>query len=254
MKPINLKIKGLNSFVEEQEIDFERLTEAGFFGIFGQTGSGKSTILDGITLALYGKVSRNTRHFINTNCDKLSVSYTFQISLSEVKKYNVWRNYKRNAKGEIEAGKCRVIDLVTNSILADGSKNVTSLCEKIIGLRFEDFTRTVVLPQGKFSEFLKLERGKRTEMLERLFNLQKYGDNLAKRISSENAKFEAEENQLIGKEKSYEGITEEVLSENKEILNKYNGELEIKNKEYDKLKRDFESAKEVYELQIEARD
>lgn len=254
MKPINLKIKGLNSFVEEQEIDFERLTEAGFFGIFGQTGSGKSTILDGITLALYGEVSRNSSNFINTNCDEVSVSYTFQISLSEVKRYNVWRNYKRSKKNGKITQKCRVTDLVTNSILADSISEVNSLCKEIIGLSFEDFTRTVVLPQGKFSEFLKLERGKRTEMLERLFNLQKYGDNLAKRISSENAKFKAEENQLIGEEKGYEGITEEVLSENREILNKYSSELELKKKEYDALKVKFESAKEVYELQIEARD
>ena len=44
MRPIKLKIKGLNSFVEEQTIDFEKLTKQGFFGIFGPTGSGKSTI------------------------------------------------------------------------------------------------------------------------------------------------------------------------------------------------------------------
>ena len=52
MKPIKLVIKGLNSFIEEQTIDFEKLTDRGLFGIFGPTGSGKSTILDGITLAL----------------------------------------------------------------------------------------------------------------------------------------------------------------------------------------------------------
>ena len=60
MKPIKLKIKGLNSFIEAQEINFEILTQKGLFGIFGPTGSGKSTILDGITLALYGEVSRKS--------------------------------------------------------------------------------------------------------------------------------------------------------------------------------------------------
>ena len=55
MKPIILKIKGINSFIEEQTIDFTSLTQLGLFGIFGPTGSGKSTILDGITLALYGE-------------------------------------------------------------------------------------------------------------------------------------------------------------------------------------------------------
>ena len=52
MKPRKLTIKGLNSFIEEQVIDFKRLTEKGLFGIFGPTGSGKSTILDAMTIAL----------------------------------------------------------------------------------------------------------------------------------------------------------------------------------------------------------
>ena len=54
MKPIKLEVKGLNSFIDKQVVEFDKLTERGLFGIFGPTGSGKSTILDGITLALYG--------------------------------------------------------------------------------------------------------------------------------------------------------------------------------------------------------
>ena len=60
MRPIKLMIEGLNSFIEKQTIDFEDLTSEGFFGIFGPTGSGKSSILDGITLALYGNIARKT--------------------------------------------------------------------------------------------------------------------------------------------------------------------------------------------------
>ncbi|MDC4920032.1 AAA family ATPase, partial [Acinetobacter baumannii] len=68
MKPISLSIKGLHSFRQEQVIDFERLCDAGVFGIFGPTGSGKSSILDAMTLALYGKVERaanNTHGILN---------------------------------------------------------------------------------------------------------------------------------------------------------------------------------------------
>ena len=66
MRPIKLKISGLNSYIDEQVIDFEKLTERGLFGIFGQTGSGKSTILDAMTIAMYGNIPRNTKEFINS--------------------------------------------------------------------------------------------------------------------------------------------------------------------------------------------
>ena len=61
MRPKLLEIEGLQSFKELQRIDFETLSETGLFGIFGPTGSGKSTILDAITFALYGRVERASR-------------------------------------------------------------------------------------------------------------------------------------------------------------------------------------------------
>ncbi|MDP3486363.1 MAG: AAA family ATPase, partial [Bacillota bacterium] len=58
MKPLRLVLSGLNSFKEEQTIDFTYLCDGNVFGIFGPTGSGKSTLIDAITLALYGRVER----------------------------------------------------------------------------------------------------------------------------------------------------------------------------------------------------
>lgn len=63
MKPIKLEVKGLNSFIDKQVVEFDKLTERGLFGIFGPTGSGKSTILDGITLALYGDIARKSKGY-----------------------------------------------------------------------------------------------------------------------------------------------------------------------------------------------
>ena len=68
MKPLQLTIEGLHSFKDRQEIDFNQLAETGLFGIFGVTGSGKSSILDGITLSLFGAVKRaalNTQGILN---------------------------------------------------------------------------------------------------------------------------------------------------------------------------------------------
>src|SRR5690554_3845417 len=104
MKPILLKIKGLNSFSEQQTIDFQTLMEHGLFGIFGPTGSGKSTILDAITLALYGEIPRCTGKglsgIINTETDSVYVYFEFGLGDSSRKRrYSIERIVKRTKAG-----------------------------------------------------------------------------------------------------------------------------------------------------------
>ena len=74
MRPVYLEFCGINSFSEKAEIDFTKLLDGGLFGIFGDTGSGKSTILDCIHFALYGKIERSSgTDSINYKCDKAYV-------------------------------------------------------------------------------------------------------------------------------------------------------------------------------------
>lgn len=253
MRPIKLTIKGLNSFIEEQTVDFDKLTSRGLFGIFGPTGSGKSTILDGITLALYGDVSRKSSNYINTNCDKLNVSFEFQISTSEVKKYKVVRSFKRNKSGNPVSDKCKVIDITDGleNVLTEGVTNVNTECKKIIGLSLEDFTRTVVLPQGKFSEFLKLEGKPRREMLERLFNLEQYGDNLSVKLSREIKKEKTQNDILSGQLMGYEGISEEKKKEKEEALKENELALNIANKQLKESEKSFKENQELWNWQLE---
>lgn len=253
MKPIKLKIKGLNSFMEEQVIDFEKLSSRGLFGIFGPTGSGKSTVLDGITLALYGNVARKSSNFINTNCERMSVSFEFQVSSSEVKRYLVDREFKRT-NNAIRAGKCKIVDITNpdnKEVLADGVKTLNKKVEEIIGLNLEDFTRTVVLPQGKFSEFLKLEGKDRREMLERLFNLQKYGDELSQKLFTKIAQEKSENNVLCGQLKGYEDISEDVLKEKLNVSNIIEKKIEELNSEMKKLADKFSESEELWNYQNE---
>lgn len=256
MKPIKLEVKGLNSFIDKQVIDFQKLTERGLFGIFGPTGSGKSTILDGITLALYGDIARKSSNYINTNCDSVYVSYEFQIVGKEVKRYRVDREFKRdNKSGGIRNKSSKIIDITggIEDVLEDKAKAVTSKCEEIIGLKLDDFMRTVVLPQGKFSEFLKLEGKERRNMLERLFNLRKYGDDLSSKLSSEIRKEKDKMNVLEGQLKGYEDISEESLKEKEEEINEVN--ISIKNKEVllKKIRKEFEESERVWNTQKELR-
>ena len=255
MRPIKLKIKGLNSFIEEQTIDFEKLTDRGLFGIFGPTGSGKSTILDGITLALYGDVSRKSSNYINTNCDRLNVSFEFQISGAEIKRYLVTREFKRDKKsGNPISGKCKIVDITNGEeVLADKVKAVTDKCKEVIGLSLEDFTRTVVLPQGKFSEFLKLEGKPRREMLERLFNLEQYGDNLSRKLSREINHEKTENIVLLGQLMGYEDISEEKKAEKEEELKLSIDNLNKVAKELKDIDKSFKENQELWDMQLEVR-
>lgn len=252
MKPINLKIKGLNSFIEMQEINFERLTERGLFGIFGPTGSGKSTILDGIILSLYGSVPRESSNFMNTNCDTMNVSFEFQITEKDAKRYRVEREFKRDKSGSIKTKSAKIVDITTaETVLEDRVRQVTDKCKEIIGLEVNDFTRTVVLPQGSFSEFLKLQGKERRDMLERLFNLQKYGDNLSNKLSLNIGKEVQKLSALDGELKSYEDVSTEILENTDKYFKEVKIQIEKLLVELALAEKEYNEGKEVWDLQKE---
>ncbi|MBU5322621.1 SbcC/MukB-like Walker B domain-containing protein [Sarcina ventriculi] len=254
MRPIRLKIKGLNSFIDEQEIDFNKLTERGLFGIFGPTGSGKSTILDGITLALYGDLPRKSTNYINMNCNSLNVSFEFSISDGKTKTYRVEREFKTDKKtGRPKSGKCKVLDItqINPIILAESVKEVTRTCENIIGLGMNDFTKTVVLPQGSFSEFLKISGKDRREMLERLFNLQEYGENLEKKLSAKSKVIEKKLDIIKGKLSSYEDINLDDLEIKENEFKNNEKNIKQKSSELLEINETYEEAKEIFQLKSE---
>ncbi|QHT60284.1 SMC family ATPase [Paenibacillus lycopersici] len=189
MKPISLRLSGLQSYREAQEIDFERLTEAGVFGIFGPTGSGKSSILDAMTLALYGKVERasgGTQGIMNQAEKTLAVSFTFDLAGGgERKRFRVERQFKRGGDVSVSNTLSRFVEVTEagDVVIADKLADVTRCVEAQIGLNMQDFTRAVVLPQGKFAEFLSLTGKDRRSMLQRLFRLERFGDGLALKLS-----------------------------------------------------------------------
>lgn len=189
MKPITLKLAGLQSYREPQTIDFTELCETGLFGIFGPTGSGKSTILDAITLALYGKVGRasgGTQGIMNHSEDSLFVAFTFELnSAAGTERYRVERRFKRQGELSVSNTISRFIEILPEGekVVADKLADVTRYVEQKLGLKMDDFTRAVVLPQGKFAEFLSLKGADRRAMLQRLFHLEKYGDLLGQKLT-----------------------------------------------------------------------
>lgn len=218
MRPIWIKIKGLNSFLEPQEIDFQELAKEGLFGIFGPTGSGKSSILDGITLALYGTTARNSTNYIHVSTEKASVDYIFSVKEKEIHTYRVTRGFKRSKEGNIRSDGARFSEILgeKEEVLADRVGTVNEKCREVIGLSKEDFFRTVVLPQGKFSEFLKLDGMERNKMLERLFHLEKYGEGLVQLIRSKVQEWQGQEKEQLGALSRYEEVSREKAAELKE--------------------------------------
>ncbi len=193
MKPIRLKLAGLHSYREMQEIDFETLCEAGLFGIFGPTGSGKSTILDAITLALYGQVVRigggtHPQEALNQLEDRLFVSFTFELGRAEERRrYTIEREFRLDKNGKRRQPEVRLIErsLVPGEpdrVLESKATAATAAVEQLIGLTIHDFTRAVVLPQGQFSKFLTLKGSERNDMLQRIFQLHEYGEKLNERV------------------------------------------------------------------------
>lgn len=250
VKPKKLKIAGLNSFIEEQVIDFSALTERGLFGIFGPTGSGKSTILDAMTLALYGETSRETNEFINTSLNALTVSYEFEIGLGDCRKtYLAERCAKRDKKGGYKTSYARLTEKgKEEKVIAEGASQVKSTVEKIIGLNSADFTRSVVLPQGKFSEFLKLTGSERRNMLERIFGLERFGKRLMEKVRRCKGGYSSELDMLNGELKGFQNVSEETLKNEKQEFNKFKNEGKKLKEEKKKFDNEYEAYKNIWEL------
>ena len=178
MIPIQLTIQGLYSYQKKQTIDFRTLTDANLFGIFGSVGSGKSSILEAITFALYGKTDRlnlsgDNRNYnmMNLKSNELLIEFVFETGKNQTA-YRAVVSGKRNSKQFEEVKK---LDRTTYKKVDETWFPIEpSALENAIGLSYENFKRTIIIPQGQFQEFLQLGNKDRTLMLKELFNLGKF--------------------------------------------------------------------------------
>ena len=178
MIPIKLTLEGLYSYQSKQSIDFSKLTTDHIFGIFGSVGSGKSSILEAITFALYGKTDRlllsgDNRNYnmMNLKSNQLFIEFDFYAGKDD-QQFRVQITAKRNSKKFEDVKKADRIVYIKNK---DNYKPITQVeLEQVLGLSYDNFKRTIIIPQGKFQEFLQLKNLERTQMMKELFNLQKF--------------------------------------------------------------------------------
>ena len=272
MKPIKLEIEGLNSFETKQTLDFAKLG-SGVFGIFGKTGSGKSTILDAITLALYGKVERTKQNidFVNTKSNKAVVSLEFEIFTSgETRKFLVTRSFSRKKNGKDLEASAALYEYENGDkkLIEEGSVKVGDKIFSIIGLGVHEFAKCIALPQGEFSAFLQAKPAERTELMSNIFDLSKYGEKLVSSVKEKINQFDKEVSVLKASKEMVCYATDELVEQTKqgfdqtkETYDKTSLELGEKSKLFTKSKMDFdkneklkEIVKELSELEIKVQD
>ncbi len=245
MKPIKLSFSGINSYIQKQTIDFEKLADQNIFGIFGETGSGKSSILDCIIIALYGSSDRDSiGNMINVNCNTAYVEFEFSSEVKGVEtRFLIKRRFKLRKNGGYKHD-AELIDITHAVTLADMSDKVNAHILKIIGLGKREFQRCLALPQGEFDKFLLDAPAERKKTIAKLFNLEQYGSELIDRLKKKRdifaqKKISAEEKIMI----ITGDVIPEDLSPRKKLLAK---ELKQLEKENTSLKKGVAIIKEEY--------
>lgn len=243
MIPVKLTIEGLYSYQERQTIDFSNLTDAGLFGIFGNVGSGKSSILEAIMYVLYGETERlnsKDKRAYNMMNLKSNLSYIeFDFYNFEQKLYRATREFKRNSK--------RFEDVKSPTVVFYEQKDNEwiplnhSKAEEIIGLSYENFKRTIIIPQGQFKEFIELGAKDRTQMMKEIFGLHRY--DLQDKVSALNAKNLTNLNQLEGKLSGFEEVSEEKIKELEENLIEQIKVTSQVQEEYNQINESFQRLK-----------
>ncbi len=178
MRPNLLELSGFTAFREPVTVDFRG---ADLFALTGPTGSGKSSLIDAIVFSLYGSVPRIGQRDVAPiiSLGKLEARVRFEFSLDGVD-YTVARVVRRTKSGATTA-EARLER--AGEVLAGTADEVTEKVGKLLGLEFEHFTKSVVLPQGQFAAFLHDRPADRQKLLRELLDLgvYEYMRELAKR-------------------------------------------------------------------------
>lgn len=204
MKILAIRLKNLTSIEGTVEVDFmaEPLHSAGIFAISGPTGAGKSTLLDALCLALYDKAPRFATSVENVNLADVGDN---QINQSDVRNLlrrgtsdgyaevdflgidgrryrSRWsvRRTRNKINGSLQSQTLEVKELDTEKEFQGTKKELLIQLVELVGLTYEQFTRTVLLAQNDFATFLKSKGAAKAELLEKLT-----GTGVYSRISQE---------------------------------------------------------------------
>lgn len=182
MKILKIHFKNLNSLIGEWDIDFEHpaFVHEGIFAITGPTGSGKTTILDAICLALYGAtprlgaITKGSNQIMSRQTGDCKSEVTFAIN--QVKYRCTWMQHRAHFRpsGELQSQKHELFNINIGKMIADTVRGVPEKVEEISGLNFQRFTRSMLLAQGNFAAFLQANANERAPILEQITGTEIY--------------------------------------------------------------------------------
>lgn len=172
MRPTRLSLEGFSAYRSRVEVDLESVE---FFALSGPTGAGKSSLVDAMIFALYGRIprlgARVVAPVITAGADRARVAFGFEVGGEG---YVASRVAERTESGA--AVREARLEKSDGTPIASGAGEVTAAVERLLRLKFEDFTKTVVLPQGEFARFLNAGSKERRDLLRDLLGLEIYGE------------------------------------------------------------------------------
>jgi exonuclease SbcC len=202
MKILRVRFYNINSLRGEHTVDFSLapLSDAGLFAITGATGAGKTTILDAITLALYGQVPRHEttspEQVMSHGTGESWAEVEFEVNGQQYR--SKWGQYRARKRPDGKLQDPRM-ELSERKVAEDGAETwpfvetykskVPLRVAELSGLEYRQFLRSVLLAQGEFTRFLKSTAGERAQLLEKITDTKKYSD--ISRAAFEKAKLEA---------------------------------------------------------------
>ncbi len=181
MKILNIHFKNINSLEGESRIDFEQppFSDTGVFAITGPNGSGKSSILDAITLGLYGETFRFDRPAKHVMTKHTAECFSeIEFVLDNIKYRSSWHVQREDAspEGELTPPEMKLTRLSDDEVLATTAQQVCARITEITGMNFRNFTRSIMLAQGDFAAFLNALDTERMDILEKIISADIYAD------------------------------------------------------------------------------